>query len=154
MTDFQDKAHRHFNNKTEDKMSEKTTITGADVEKMRANLENITKIRNVESLLSLHNDEQTTREINADWKELRETVDGRASREERKVKGSITIKIDYEADSDTGKKEITVSRKLDLPPPPKNTRTLYEDKDGHLSTVKPTKQMDMFPGESRPARGV
>ena len=56
----------------------------------------------------------------------------------------MTITIEYEADSDTGKKEITISRKLDLPPPPKNTRTLWEDKDGHLQTVKPTKQIDLF----------
>jgi hypothetical protein len=102
--------------------------------------------------LELHNDEQTTKEINRDWQELRSTVDGRASLEERKVKGKLTITINYEADSDTGKKEITITRSLSLPKPPSNTRTLYEDADGNLQTMKPTKQTDLFPDNVKPIR--
>lgn len=110
------------------------------------------KIKNVESLLELHNDEQTTREINKAWAQLRSTVDHRASLEEKKVKGKLTLTIDYEADSDTGKKDITIAHKLDLPAPPKNTRTLYEDADGNLQTKKPTKQTEMFPDNVKPIR--
>lgn len=137
-SDFHRASHAHLNgnSKGEQSMSDKKP---ADIK-----LSEATKVRDVESLLSLHNDEQTTREINQDWQELRSTTDGRASHEERKIKAKMTITIEYEADGDTGKKEITISRKLDLPPPPKNTRTLWEDKDGHLQTVKPTKQIDLF----------
>lgn len=119
-----------------------TTLGG--IKTATEKLKEATKVKDVEGLLSLHNDEQTTKEINKDWQELRGTVDGRASLEEKKVKGKLTITIDYEADSDTGKKEITITRCLTLPKPPSNTRTLYEDKEGNLQTVKPTKQLDLY----------
>lgn len=112
------------------------------------------KIKNLESLLELHNDEKTTEQINKDWHELRSTVDGRASLEERKIKGKLTITIDYEADSDTGKKEVTISRKLDLPAQPKNTRTLYEDAEGNLTERKPSKQQDLFDNVTPIRKGV
>jgi hypothetical protein len=117
-------------------------------------LKEATTVRDVESLLQLHNDEQTTREINRDWSELRHVVDGDASKYEKTVKGRLTITIDYEADSDTGKKEITIGRSLKLPDPPKNTRVLYEDKDGALQTVKPTKQTEMFENVTPIRKGV
>ena len=120
-------------------MATEDTIT----DRLKARAESL-KVKDVESLLELHNDEQTTKEINKDWTELRSTVDGRASLEERKIKGKLTITIDYEADSDTGKKEVTISRKLDLPAQPKNTRTLYEDAEGNLTERKPSKQQDLF----------
>lgn len=122
-------------------------------ETIKARTESL-KVRNVESLLELHNDEQTTKEINKDWQELRSTVDSRASLEERKIKGKLTITIDYEADSDTGKKEITITRALTLPKPPSNTRTLYEDEDGNLQTVKPSKQQDLFANVTPIRKGV
>ena len=112
-------------------------------ETIKARIEGL-KVKDVESLLELHNDEQTTKEINRDWQKLRSTVDGRASLETAKLKGKLTITIEYEADRDTGQKEVTISRKLDLPAPPKNTRTLYEDAEGNLQTMKPTKQQDLF----------
>ena len=86
MSDFHRASHAHLNgncNKGEQGMSDKKP---AEIK-----LSEATKVRDVESLLSLHNDEQTTREINRDWQELRSTVDGRASHEERKIKAKMTI---------------------------------------------------------------
>jgi hypothetical protein len=117
-------------------------------------LKEATTVRDVESLLQLHNDEQTTREINGDWRELRRVVDGDASKYDKTVKGRLTITIDYEADSDTGKKEITISRSLKLPDPPKNTKVLYEDADGALQTIKPSKQTEMFENVTPIRKGV
>ena len=129
-----------------------TTTTMGALKSASEKLKDATTVRDVESLLQLHNDEQTTREINRDWSELRHVVDGDASKYEKTVKGRLTITIDYEADSDTGKKEITIGRSLKLPDPPKNTRVLYEDKDGALQTVKPTKQTDLDFGNVTPIR--
>lgn len=156
MTDFQNKAHRHFNKQAEDKMSEKTTITitGEDVQRMKDNLDNITKPKRVEDLLSLHGDGESTKRINAKWKAMREEVDSRASMDEADISGELTIKIKHKAIGSTGKKEIEVIAAEKMPADRVNKQTLYEDREGHLSTVKPSKQMDMFPGESRPARGV
>ena len=131
-----------------------TTTTLGGLKSASEKLKEATTVRDVESLLQLHNDEQTTREINRDWSELRHVVDGDASKYEKTVKGRLTITIDYEADSDTGKKEITIGRSLKLPDPPKNTRVLYEDKDGALQTVKPTKQTEMFENVTPIRKGV
>lgn len=130
----------------------KVTITASGLKTASEKLKEATTVRDVESLLSLHDDEQTTRAINKDWSELRRVVDGDASKYEKTIKGRLTLVIDYEADSDTGKKEITISRSLKLPDPPKNTRVLYEDASGALQTVKPTKQTEMFPDNVKPIR--
>ena len=117
-------------------------------------LKEATTVRDVESLLQLHNDEQTTREINGDWRELRRVVDGDASKYDKAVKGRLTITIDYEANRDTGQKEITIGRSLKLPDPPKNTKVLYEDADGALQTIKPSKQTEMFENVTPIRKGV
>lgn len=99
-----------------------------------------TKARRVEDLLSLHDDEQTTKTINRKWKEMRDAVDGRAHLDEADVTGELTIKVKYKAIGDTGKKEITITADHTLPKDKPNTRTLYEDEEGTLQTAKPTKQ--------------
>lgn len=131
-----------------------TTTTLGGLKTASERLKEATTVRDVESLLQLHNDEQTTREINGDWRELRRVVDGDASKYDKTVKGRLTITIDYEADSDTGKKEITISRSLKLPDPPKNTKVLYEDADGALQTIKPSKQTEMFENVTPIRKGV
>lgn len=102
------------------------------------------KVRSVEGLLQLHNDEQTTREINEEWRRFRAEIDQRAKDQQSKVTGEVTIKIKYAAIDATGRKEVTISHGVKLPPKPKNTKELYEDASGVLQTVKPTKQIDMF----------
>ena len=133
-TDFQNKAHEKLN-------------PGGEKAKLPT-------VKSVEDLLALHNDEQTTAEINRAWKELRATCDNRASLEEKMVGGKLSLTIEYKADGDTGKKELTITHALSLPKPPSNTRTLYEDANGALQTVKPSKQQDLFPNVTPIRKGV
>lgn len=152
-TSFQSKAHEKLTGETKVTLTSGGKSTTTTMGAIKALAES-GKIKDVEGLLSLHNDEQTTREVNKDWRELRQTIDSRASLEEKTIKGSLTIKIEYEADSDTGKKEIKVTRALSLPKPPSNKRTLYEMADGTLSTVKPSKNLDLFDNVKPIRKGV
>lgn len=129
-----------------------TSTTMGQINDLAEKLANKGKIKEIEDLLQIHNDKQTTADLNRDWKKLRSEVDSRASLDETKVKGELTIKIIYEADSDTGKKEIEIKHDLKLPAPRSNKRTMYETADGELSDRKPTKQTEMFPDNVKPIR--
>ena len=109
-------------------------------------------VKRVEDLLEIHNDEQTTKTLNKQWKKLREDVDTRASQDEKTIKGEMRITIRYSTDSDTGQHEIEVLHDVKLPKPRSNKRRMYEDADGNLTPVKPTKQTDLFAENVHPIR--
>ena len=96
-----------------------------------------TKARKVEDLLSLHNDEQTTKLVNRKWREMRDAVDGRANLDDAHVTGELTIKVKYKALGDSGKKEITIIADHSLPKDKPNTQILFEGEDGVLQTANP-----------------
>lgn len=107
------------------------------------------KIKRVEDLLEIHNDEQTTKELNKEFAELRRVVDSRASLDQKTIKGELCITIKYSTDSDTGQHEIEVLHSIKLPKKHSNKRKMYEDHEGNLVDKKPTKQTEMFPDNVR-----
>lgn len=109
-------------------------------------------IKRVEDLLEIHNDETTTKTLNEKWKRLRNEVDSRASLDEKTVKGELRIVIKYETDGDTGVHEIEVLHDVKLPKERSNKRKMYEDADGNLTPVKPSKQAELFPDNVHPIR--
>lgn len=109
-------------------------------------------IKRVEDLLEIHNDEDTTKKLNQKWKKLRQDVDSRASIDEKKTKGELRIVIKYETDGDTGVHEIEVLHDIKLPKERSNKRKMYEDADGNLTPVKPTKQTELFADNVTPIR--
>lgn len=122
-----------------------TATTLGGIKKASERLREATTVEDVQDLLSLHDDEKTTRIVNERFSELRKVVDRRASEDEKDVSGEMTIVIKYKAISVSGIKEITVpTPKLTLPKERPNTRKLYETPSGALQTIKPTKQIDMF----------
>lgn len=128
-----------------------TTLGGLKAAAGRVRGEELT-IKKIEDLLQIHDDEQSTKTLNRKWKKLREEVDQRASLDEKSVKGELRIVIKYETDSDTGQHEIEVLSDVKLPKERSNKRKMYEDKDGNLTPVKPTKQTEMFPDNVRPIK--
>ena len=124
-SDFHRASHAHLNGNK----GEQSIMSKIDKDATRA--------RKVEDLLSLHDDEQTTKLVNRKWKEMRDAVDGRANLDDAHVTGELTIKVKYKALGDSGKKEITILADHSLPKDKPNTRTLFEDEDGALQTVNP-----------------
>jgi Zn-finger protein len=125
----------------------KVTISGKDMasaaERLRARAEG-GKVKSIEDLLQIHNDEQTTKELNKEFKKLREAVDSRASLDEKNVKGELRVVIKYETEGATGMHEIEILHEIKLPKKRSNKRKMYEDQDGNLTDRKPSKNLDLF----------
>lgn len=101
-------------------------------------------IKRVEDLLEIHDDEKTTQVLNAKWRELREVVDGRASKEDTRIKGKLVIEIEYDATKDSGLHDISIKCDVKLPAERVVSRTMYEAADGSLTDRKPTKHPELF----------
>lgn len=109
-------------------------------------------IKRVEDLLEIHNDEQTTKVLNAKWAELRNVCDSRAAKEDAKIKGKLVIEIEYDAMKDSGMHDIAIKCDVKLPAERVVSRTMYEDADGNLTDRKPSKNLDLFPENVHPIR--
>jgi len=122
--------------------------------KLKATAERATgTIRRVEDLLEIHNDTETTRELNKDFDRLRQEIDTRAREDEKSVKGSMTITIHYQTEGATGMHEIEIVHAIKPPKRRSNKRKMYEDAQGNLTDRKPTKQTEMF-DNVRPIKAV
>lgn len=131
--------------------STSTTLGGLKAAAGRIRGEEMT-IKRVEDLLEIHNDEGTTKALNAKWKRLRQEVDSRASLDEKSVKGELRIVIKYETEGASGMHEIEVLHDIKLPKERSNKRKMYEDKDGNLTPIKPSKQTELFGDNVTPIR--
>ena len=135
----------------------KVTISGKDMasaaERLRARAES-GKARSIEDIFQIHNDEQTTKDLNEEFAKLRDAVDGRASLEEKKFKGELRIVVKYETDGASGVHEIEIEHDIKLPKKRSNKRKMYEDAEGNLTERKPSKQQDLFDNVTPIRKGV
>lgn len=112
------------------------------------------KARSIEDIFQIHNDEQTTKDLNKEFAKLRDAVDSRASLEEKKFKGELRIVVKYETDGASGVHEIEIVHDIKLPKKRSNKRKMYEDAEGNLTERKPSKNLDLFDNVTSIRKGV